>query len=1002
MKYLLIFSIALSLTLGALAAQTQKQSTPAKASAMKSKPKRTPAKTAATKPKPKTTTAKAATTKPKPKPTPAKSDPAAEKVKLDEAIAAPTAAERAAVLQKFVKDFPKSEHISRARESLVVAHAALADEKLQSGEIENGVALFKHAVEEAPVPIPDRLFTGIIATFPANLFYRGQRDAAFDIADLIEKRIETSAPQLLGLANFYIGIENGAEAMRLAEAAAKINPNSAAAYQTMGLAHRLNFDLDQSATSYAKALELDPESAPAKRSLAEMKRALGKPDEAAALYTDLLTKNESDIPARTGLIISLFDAGKRAEAEAEMARSLEKNPSNVILLASSAYWYAANDDGAKAVELGQKAVDMEPRYIWSHIALARGLMKQNKPVGAERVLIKAREYGNFPTLEYEIASARFAAGFYRDAAEGLQKSFALKDGMVRANLGGRVLREDKNFADLVAFERRASIFEPASAESPETAAKLKLLFDLNDKLNAPAPNEAQLVAVVDEFISGSDRMKFHRQLYTASALLQKNVAIPLVLELAKSATGNADDALDVPSPNSAAMASELYDSRSLAFSRGEFLTVPEVPRQTLSAILRGRIEEIAGWALYQQNSFADAQIRLRRAISVLPDQSAWWRSAMWRLGAALAADGKDKEALTSYLKSYKTDKPDFGKYVIVESLYKKVNGNIEGLETEIGRDRMLVLRTVATEKPVETPASPPTANKPEPEATPVLIPSSIPAAETPQKEPTTEPVKQPVEKVVETVAKTDAVAVPEPTPQATPAIDEPKPEPPKTNTAIPSLQINVPESAPKAEPTPEIKIETKTDTEPAAESKPAKSKALFEPIIITIPSPASRKPVTVAEEKPTEPITQGKKAESEPKADSEPKTDDSKPAEPESKPETETAASGAARPRVVDGKEIKLEETPVCTIGVSQESISLINNGGSVGILVSLEGEGDIKDLAGVSSSPKDVEVVLQPEIGGVSGRRFFVIKSVSTDLGVYQVTFAANCGKKEVIVNIR
>src|SRR5204863_5817692 len=121
-----------------------------------------------------------------------------------------------------------------------------------------------------------------------------------------------------------------------------------------------------------------------------------------------------------------------------MAKSLEANPGNVILLAGAAYWYAAHNDGDKAVEYAQKAIAADPRFIWSHIALARGLLAQNKPVEAEKMLLAARRYGNFPTLEYEIASARLGAGLYREAAEELARSFSLKDGMIQARLGGRV------------------------------------------------------------------------------------------------------------------------------------------------------------------------------------------------------------------------------------------------------------------------------------------------------------------------------------------------------------------------------------------------------------------------------------------------------------------------------------------------------------------------------------------------------------------------------------
>ena len=119
-------------------------------------------------------------------------------------------------------------------------------------------------------------------------------------------------------------------------------------------------------------------------------------------------------------------------------------------------------------------------------------------------------------------------------------------------------------------------------------------------------------------------------------------------EIAQAAVGKTDDALNAPSVSAAVLADELYESRTLAATRNQVVLIPEVPRQTLSAVLRGRIEEISGWTLYQQNKPAEAAIHLKRAVSVLPEQSVWWRSSMWRRGAALQADGKEREALDAY------------------------------------------------------------------------------------------------------------------------------------------------------------------------------------------------------------------------------------------------------------------------------------------------------------------------------------------------------------------
>ncbi|HEY0658109.1 MAG TPA: hypothetical protein VGD05_06530, partial [Pyrinomonadaceae bacterium] len=477
--------------------------------------------------------------------------------------------------------------------------------------------------------------------------------------------------------------ENAAEAERLANKVIALNTHLPAAYQTLGLAYRVNFQLEESANAYAKALELDAESIVSKRSLAEMKRAVGKSDESAVLYREILANNESDASAQTGLALALFDAGKRAEAEAEMSKSLAVNPNNLPLLVGAAYWYAANNDGAKAVELAGKAVEIEPRYTWAHIALARGFTQQKRPLEAERTLLAARQYGNFPTLDYELASARLAAGFYREAADVLRRAFVVKGETIETRLGGRLAKNAKNFIELLDLERRASIFQPQSADNPETAEKLKSLLDFSQKLDAAQPDETEIAKAADEFVKGDDKMKLHRQLFAANRLLQSNKSLSKALEIAQSAVGKTDAALDIPTASAAVLADELYESRTLAATRNQLIIVPEVPRQTLSAVLRGRIEEISGWTLYQQNKPVEAAVHLKRAVSVLPEKSAWWNSSMWRLGASLQADGKDKEALDAYIKSFPKDSYDSVKYSVIESLYQKINGSTEGLQDVI-------------------------------------------------------------------------------------------------------------------------------------------------------------------------------------------------------------------------------------------------------------------------------------------------------------------------------
>ncbi|MGD9588994.1 MAG: tetratricopeptide repeat protein [Pyrinomonadaceae bacterium] len=727
-------------------------------------------------------------------------DPSTDKDRFDSAVAAPTHAEKAVLLKKFLEDFPDSELREEAFMYLVTARSVVGGEKLQSGAAAEAAESYRLAVSEAPRPIPDRLFTDVIARIPGTLFSSGRRAEAAELARLVEAAAGDNVRQLLAVASFYLSIENSTDAIRVAERAVELEPGSAAGYQALGFAHRLNFDLEAAARSFARAVEIDPKFAAAQRSLAEMKRALGVHDEAIAYYRTAVAADEKDIAARSGLALALFDKGKKKEAEAELTKVLEADTRNFSLRAAAAYWYASNGDGQKAVELAQRAIEIEPRYIWSHIALARGLTAQGRPAEAERALIRARQYGNFPTLDYEIAYARMSAGLFREAAEELSKSFAIADGSIQTKLGGRILREDKNFIDLLANERRASILLPKAADDPATASRLRTLFELAGAIEAKA-DEAVIAKLAEEFAAGDDDMAVHRRLHAASLLLQKNILVPKASEIVRSVVGSAEKGLDVPSPAAAVMASELYESRALAAARNEVLLIPDVPKQTLSAILRGRIEELAGWALYLEGDLAGSAVRLKRSISVLPEKSAWWRSSMWRLGATLEAEGKIEEALDTYLKAYQREQPNAVRHSIISALYQRVNGSTEGLEEKIGSSP-LVAMSGPTVQGTEDPkaAKEVAAEQKEPAADPGKIST---------KDQTTE-----TEKPVDLPEKAKDEAKTGETPTAKPEKTDEKPAEARSKADEKPVEVEVAKES-------ETKDEKQAEVKPKTEEKPA-------------------------------------------------------------------------------------------------------------------------------------------------------------------------------------
>ena len=161
-------------------------------------------------------------------------------------------------------------------------------------------------------------------------------------------------------------------------------------------AFHISLRLDDATREFKRAMELDPNSKLARRGVADLSRALGKPEDALAIYRQQLEIDPTDKAARTGLILSLLDLNRIDEAKAELEKALKADPRNLNLLAGAAYWFAAHNDAETALSLGRKAVEIEPRYTWSQVAVARALLAQQKPLDAERAFALRDSMVGFP------------------------------------------------------------------------------------------------------------------------------------------------------------------------------------------------------------------------------------------------------------------------------------------------------------------------------------------------------------------------------------------------------------------------------------------------------------------------------------------------------------------------------------------------------------------------------------------------------------------------------
>ena len=619
------------------------------------------------------------------KPSASPANPEDEKEQVELTLTLPVD-KRIVALKDFIATHPTSVALPRANELLVVAHAMLGEQKMQAGNVDGGLEQFRLAFSDAPADMPDRLFSEVIVRIPINLFLRGQRDAAFDLARQAEAMTKSNPKRLVALSEFYLAIESAGEASRLAESAVQLAPDLAAAHQALGAARHIDLRLEEAESEYAKALSLDQKLAAARIALADLKRASGKSEEALALYREQLQIDAKSNPARAGMIVSLLELGQKAEAETELNSALQDKDQarNLPLLVGAAYWFMAHNDADRGFDLAQRAIAMEPRYSWGQIVVARALVANKRPQQAERGLRYARQYSRFPTLDYELATALASIGLYDEALAELARSFSLKDGEIQTRLAGRTAAHANSFTELLAPERRAAIFQSTSADSDANAKMMKALLALNVALDQPAPNEDNLIALAQQFIKGDDAMRTYRQVYVAQKFVKKGVALSTVVELMDQATTGVEVALNVPAATVAVQPEELADPRAHAIAQGGSLNVPDAPRTALSGLLRGRIEDLAGLALFNLDKSAEAVVRLRRAVTTATEGTPLWRSSMWHLGAALEANGKNDQALLYYIKSYVNGPPDQARRSIIEKIYKNVNGTLDGLEDKIG------------------------------------------------------------------------------------------------------------------------------------------------------------------------------------------------------------------------------------------------------------------------------------------------------------------------------
>ena len=675
---------------------------------------------------------------------------------LEAALATTEPTARLAALQKFLQTQPDAAQADTARAELTRVFAYLGETQLGEKNVDGALQNFKQAIAAFPKQVDDKFFEEVAARIPLAVSVRGYRTEAILLAREMEARLGTEAKRLAAIGEFYLSVEAPTEALRALNSAAKLTPDNARIYRLLGAAHRVNLSLDKAAEQYSAAIKADPKDSRAYFELANLQRARGRYEVAINLYNHQLGLEPEHAPSLKGLALCHIAQGKEERANELLAQAAKITNAELTrdfyLQTQLALTYLARGKVAQARQAADAAIAAEPRFSWARIAAAEVELAEGKYFDSERHIIAAMKYADFPTLHFMLGKIYLAVEDFEGALDEFGKAFSYKAGKFQTRLGGVQEANAETVAELLAPERQASMFqaEPITTDvefklaenltrfegairgTKQSSSQLLSAIVLSQKTSKTA--RAEIEKSIEEFVETEGSRKSFRWLYAAERLTQSGQALETVLKLT-------DQALEA--------------AESATAPEGSLRDYPNYDRDGRLRVFRGRTLTLRGRALLKLNRPADAITTLEQAVEsygLTPERN----RALWQLALAKESAGQPKEALDLYIIAYEPpNRTSVGSDLnrtVIEGLYRKVHGSLDGLNERIGKARETALAALAN------PVAPPKPTTSAINTPPETIPAEKTEAKPAQNPPTASapPITAPV--ITDATTKPELIA----------------------------------------------------------------------------------------------------------------------------------------------------------------------------------------------------------------------------------------------------
>jgi tetratricopeptide (TPR) repeat protein len=641
--------------------------------------------------------------------------------RYDRARSAETQNERIELLDRFLASSQDSRLEAEARELLMREYALRGEQYLREANPKLAMKDFRSVLRIVPLSVSDRIFSQFVFPLPLAMNAFGYRDESVELMRSFESRFDADPNRVIQIGFFYVQIEAPLEAVRVLERAVKLAPDDHRAHNGLGNAYLIALRLNDAAAEFARAVEINPKDEFANLNLANLARASGNHEAAVDYYRKHLSVKPDDAAAIGGMSISLLALGRDEEATPAIQRAMQAAPENYQFLVQLAYFYVARKKAAAARSLVERAAAIEPRYAWTAITKANVDSLEAKHGDALATLISAQQLGGFATLKFELVKAFMSLDGYDQAIEVMGQAFRLTpEDEFEGTLGGVVKARSPRIDLLLERERHASL---QLHENPTTAMQYRLaeaLFKIdhyikmaasarraaeaatsksrsrsgsgrsraaaqdpalqgatrprraveissaNEELTAGSDSGidgvAELIRAIDTFTTLDDGRQIFRMVWVSRKLTDSGIALSAAEQLAQRVIEGADAATE---PD------------------GSMRDTPLLDRKGRRAVLLGRAYDALGWALFKRGNTRLAIDDLTKAVEFYPP-SAERKNALWHLAVATEESGDDQRALDFYIESYQPETPiASARRAQIETLYKKLNGSLAGLEEKL-------------------------------------------------------------------------------------------------------------------------------------------------------------------------------------------------------------------------------------------------------------------------------------------------------------------------------